>query len=156
MKYNEDKEVNQQRKIKNSQPKEEDWEIEPYLVDQYDVFQDKKWLISEFQIEEYFSSGDYDYFDCGQGYYEDEVILLVKIGKRFFDVTIYAEIGSAKQDVGDRLYWVDSVEKVEYTEVDKPVKKEKVWVDYSIKISDENKILLEKYLKRKGIEFRLI
>jgi len=77
------RECDKQQKIKESQPTEEEWEIEKWLIDQYDVVQDKRYLTSEFEIEEYFKDSGYDYLDCGQGYYEDETTVLVKIGSKF-------------------------------------------------------------------------
>jgi len=148
-------EIDRQQKIKESQPTEKEWEIEQWLIDQYNVIQDKKYLTSEFKIEEYFKDTGRNYLECGQGYYEDEANLLVKIGSKFFSVDIIGEVGSSKQDRGDRLYWIENIESVSYKEIDKPIKKPEEWVNFNIKISTDNKNLLEKYLKRKQIEFKL-
>jgi len=148
-----DEYIKRQRLIKESQPNEEDWKIEQYLIDQYNIYQDKKYLTSEYEIKEHFLENGYYLFECGQGYYEEEVVLIAKIGKRFFEVTVYAEIDASWQDRGGRLYWVESIEKVEYVEIDKPIKKEEVYYDYSIKMKESGKELLEEYFKRKNIEF---
>ena len=135
-------------------PSEEDWEIEDYLISQYGVYQDEKYLTHESQIEETFRDIGCEYLECGQGFYQDSAEVIAKIGKKFYKVTIYAEICSAKQDVGDRLYWVERIKSVEYEEIEKPKFKDKVYYSYEIKLSREDKILLEKYLKRKGFEWK--
>ena len=148
------KEVERQRLIKESQPSKEDWEIEQYLIDQYDVYQDEEYLTSEYQIKENFSEYVSDYFDCGQGYYEDEAVIIVKIGKRFFEVTIKAEIGNSWQAQGDKLYFVEKVESVKYIEIDKPKKKEKVFYEYSIEMKEKEKVLLDEYMNKNKIKFK--
>ena len=96
--------------------------MEQYLKDQYNV-REISYLKSEDDIVPYFMEDPYDYFDCGQGYYEDEVEVIVKIKDKFYSVKITAEIGSSKQDRGDRLYFVEGAESVEYKEIEKPVDK---------------------------------
>lgn len=96
--------------------------MEQYLKDQYNV-REISYLESEEDIVSYFMEDPYDYFDCGQGYYEDEVNIIVKIKDKFYNVKITAAIGSSKQDRGDRLYFVENAESVEYSEIEKPVDK---------------------------------
>ena len=104
----------------------EDWEFEEYLKTEYGVIQDERWLYSEEQIEAYFSDDCSDYFDCGQGYYEDRADVIIKIGKKFYSVHLKADICSAKQDYGDRLYWVEGLVSVSWEEIEKPKKKARV------------------------------
>ena len=145
---------NLQLEILNSTPSEEDWEIEDYLITQYDVYQDREYLTHESQIDETFRDIGCDYLECGQGFYQDEAEVIAKIGKKFYKVNIYAEICSAKQDMSDRLYWVERIKSIEYEEIEKPKFKDKVYYSYNIKMSKEDKELLNKYLKRKGLEWK--
>jgi len=68
-------------------------------------------------IQDFFNDDAPDYFECGQGYYQDEANVVVKIDDKFYNVHMIAEIGSEKQDRGDRLYFVESVESVQITEM---------------------------------------
>ena len=125
--------------------------MEDYLKKEYNVYEDLKNLVKESQIEEYFL--DYrDIFDCGQGYYQDEVVEICKIEDNFYSVTIKAEIGSAKQDRGDRLYWVEKIESVTYEKIDKPLPKEKQKVEYSLNLTKHQYEELEKSIDNLGIE----
>lgn len=127
--------------------------MEKYLIEQYDVFEDEKYLTSEKEIIDYFKDVGRDYFDCGQGYYQDEVDLICKIGNKFYSVTIQAEIMSAKQDVGDRLYWVDYITDVTYKEIDKPQPKSKQQIQYNMTLTVDQKTKLEAFMKENNIEF---
>ena len=82
------------------------------------IIEDKIYLKSAADIRPFFEDDYLDYFDCGQGYSQDEATAYVKIGTKHFEVTLRAEVVSQKQDRGDRLYWVESLESVEYCEVD--------------------------------------
>lgn len=101
---------------------------EQYLIDQYNIHE-YKGLRHHLEIEKYFRNCGLDLFETGQGFYEDEVEILVKIGNKFYDVTVYANIESSKQDRGDRLYWVESIRDVSYTETTKPEEKAKTYSD---------------------------
>ena len=85
----------------------------------------------------------YDELDCGQGYYQDQVSYHCFIDGEFKEIEIHAEIGSQKQDRGDRLYWVDGIEKVVFKDKD-----EKEMLARSIKtkefeIDQANKVVLK-------------
>lgn len=128
-------------------------ETEQYLIDDYSIVE-SEYLKHELQIEDYFKDCGYEYFDCGQGYYESCIDLIVKIGNKFYSVTIDAEIGSAKQDRGDRLYWVESIENVTWQEIEKPLPKPK---NYRINIEEMNidqYNLVKKVLIENKIQFR--
>lgn len=145
------KELELQKAIKNEFL---ETETEQYLIDDYSIveFEDLK---HESEIEEYFKDCGYEYFNCGQGYYSDGVDVLLKIGNKFYQVELYAEIGSAKQDRGERLYWVESIRMVKWKQIDKPLPKPK---NYSIDISEMNidqynlvkKVLIESKIKFRG------
>lgn len=125
--------------------------MEKYLKEEYDVYE-SQYLEKEDEIKDYFMDNGRENFDCGQGYYQDEVDLIVKVEDKFFRVDIYAEIMSAKQDVGDRLYWVDGINKVEYREIPKPLPKDRVNVTYSLTMTQAQKNMLEKFMKDNFIE----
>lgn len=127
-------------------------ETEQYLIDEYSIVE-SKYLKHELEIEDYFKDWGFEYFECGQGYYESCVDIMVKIGNKFYNVTIDAEIGSAKQDRGDRLYWVERIENVTWEQIDKPLPKPK---RYQIDIRPMNVDqfqLLKKFLTENKIEF---
>ncbi|QNR65400.1 hypothetical protein IAQ67_16020 [Paenibacillus peoriae] len=126
--------------------------MEQYLIDEYGVVEDKKWLTKPSDIESYFSEDASDYFDCGQGYYEDETSLICKIADKFYHVTINAEITSSKQEYGDRLYRVESISSVKFREIDKPLPKEKTLVNYSLMLTKDQKRSLEHFIKEYKIE----
>lgn len=121
-------------------------ETEQYLIDDWDIYE-SKYLKHELHIESNFIIGYHDFFDCGQGYYEDEIVKIVKIGANFYNVTIKAEIYSSKQDRGDRLYWVESIQSVTYAKIDKPLPKEKITTIYTITTSKDNQSIISKFLK---------
>lgn len=127
--------------------------IEEYLIKEYGVIENVKYLKCVEQIEDYFKDCGYDLFDCGQGYFQDKANATCKISEKFYDVLIVSEIGSAKQDRGDRLYWVESIEKVTWKEIDKPMPKEKLTFSYTFTLSSDKKQSLDSCLKENGIEF---
>jgi hypothetical protein len=130
---------------------EEDQGMEDYLTTDYGVIEQCEWLKSTEQIEAYFKEDYHDYFDCGQGYCQEEAELILKIGKKFYAVTLHAEIMSAKQDVGDRLYWVEDIESVEWKEIEKPLPKTRKSSTYIFELSSEEKSLLDSFIKENNI-----
>jgi len=64
------------------------WELEQYLVDDYDVIMDKKYLKHEGQIVNYFSSDMYDYFDCGRDIIKTRQTLLQKLQINFIKLLL--------------------------------------------------------------------
>ncbi len=127
--------------------------MENYLKEEYNVYEDERYLTNASEITKYFTECGTDFLDCGQGYYEDEASLICKIGENFYNVKIQAEIMSAKQDVGERLYWVDCIKSVTYEEIDKPQPKDKVKVTYNLSITEDQKRHLEWFMKENHIEF---
>lgn len=119
---------------------------EQYLIDDYDVYECNT-LKSHLQIENYFKSNGREFFECGQGFYQDEVYVFLKIGNKFYDVTINAEINSRKMDYGDRFYWVDKIDKVSYIESEKPEPKLVKLYRYELTLTTEQKTLLDNFLK---------
>jgi hypothetical protein len=127
--------------------------MEKYLKDEYDVFEDEKYLTKEEQIEDYFKDCGQEWLECGQGYAQDEATILCKIADKFYEVKIEAELGSSKQEYGDRLYWIDEITSVDYEEITKPEPKEKFVCKYSLVLTQEQKYALENYMNQLHIEF---
>lgn len=126
--------------------------MDSYLIEEYGVIEDKRGLTKESDIEDYFEDNGRDYFDCGQGYYMEETSVICKIGEKFYEVEIEAEIGSSKQDIGDRLYWVERISNVEYEEISKPTPKRKELYQYNVLLTEEQRLKLEVFLKENHIE----
>ena len=82
-------------------------------------YEDKKWLTKLEDIESFFKEAAYDELECGQGFYSDKGSSFARIGDKFYLVKYEAQIGSARQDRGDRLYWVEGITEVTYEEVNK-------------------------------------
>lgn len=127
--------------------------MEKYLIEQYDIIENKKWLKDVDDIEEYFEDIARDYMECGQGYFQDEADFICKIGDKFYKVDVLAEIGSAKQDRGDRLYWIEYIEKVTYREIDKPTPIPVTKVSYNVVVTASQMAEIDGYLETKNIEF---
>ena len=127
--------------------------LDPKLKEQYDIFEDENYLKSESAIVPLFSDIGYDYLDCGQGYYTDTTDIIAYIAGKFYKVTINAEITSAKQDCGDRLYWVDDIKSVTYIEIPNPEpKSEELFTFYIKEYQVKNAINV---LKNAGITYLL-
>ena len=129
--------------------------MEQYLINDYDVFEDIKWLTDESQIENYFTDNYDDLFDCGQGYYQDEANLICKIKDKFYEVTVKADIGSQRQDRGDDIYFVDYINSVEYEEIDKPLPKDREIVTYTISLTKSEKVSLENFMNENSLKYEL-
>lgn len=127
--------------------------MEKYLKDEYNVFEDERYLTKEEDIEDYFKDCGQEWLECGQGYAQDEAEILCKIGDKFYKVEIKAELGSSKQEYGDRLYWIDEISSVEYKEISKPEPKEKYVCKYSLVLTEDQKRALENYMEQLHIEF---
>ncbi len=130
---------------------EEELFVDDYLVKEYSVISDQKWLKSTSQIEDYFKANCADHLDCGQGYYQDEAEVIAKVGPKFYLVKFSAEIESQKQDRGDRLYWVDRINCVTWEEIEKPAKKETKSFSYYFDINEDQKRQLDSFLEKAGI-----
>ena len=127
--------------------------MEKYLKDEYNVFEDEKYLTKEEDIEDYFKDCGQEWLECGQGYAQDEAEILCKIRDKFYKVEIKAELGSSKQEYGDRLYWIDEISSVDYEEISKPEPKEKYVCKYSLVLTEDQKRALENYMEQLHIEF---
>lgn len=98
---------------------------EQYLVDDYGVHEYED-LKHEKQIKEWFSENDFEYlFDCGIGYSTSKVVILVKIGAKFYNVTIEADVIGERCNASAKVYHVDCISSVSYVEIEKPLPKER-------------------------------
>ncbi|ATF13518.1 hypothetical protein A616_16500 [Brevibacillus brevis X23] len=127
--------------------------MEAYLEEQYDVFEDENYLTQESDIVQYFTDSGREFFDCGQGYYQDEAELICKVSDKFYKVKIEASIVGEKRDVGDKLYFVDEIKSVTYEEIEKPEPKEKVSVTYQLELTEQQKSALENFMRQHYIEY---
>ena len=125
--------------------------MEQYLKDQYNVYEDLKWLKDETQIVETFKDIGADYLDCGIGYSQEDAEVICYINGKFYKVLIEAEIASSKQDRGDRLYWVDYITNVTYEEIDKPKRKDDSLI--VMRIEAYKKQAVTNLLNSEGINF---
>ena len=127
--------------------------MEDYLIKDYDVYEDENYLTEEKQIESFFKDNGYDFFDCGQGYYQEEAKIICKIGNKFYEVSMNAEIGSEKQDRGDRLYYVDYINNVTYKEIEKPQPKHREQKTYVLNLTSQEQNKIESIFKDLGLKF---
>lgn len=128
---------------------------EPYLIDDFKCYE-SMYLSEESGIEDYFKDNGYEFFNCGQGHYQEESDILLKVLDKFYNVNICAEIGSSQQDRGDRLYFVEEITSVTYEETEKPLPKEKESYNYKITCSTDQKKFIEKFFSDNGLIFKLI
>lgn len=70
------------------------------------------------EAKEYYNDEGFYFFECGQGFFQDEVTTNCFIQNSFFKVTLLANIESAKQNVGERLYWVGNLKEIERQNAD--------------------------------------
>lgn len=125
---------------------------EEFLNIDYNIIEDKNYLTSEKKISPYFHDNGFDLFDCGQGYYTEEVDVIARIEDKFYAVNIQAEIESAKQDRGDRLYWVGSINNISWNEIPKPIPKERTLHSYSLYLTKEQQSFIDDYIKENKIK----
>jgi len=114
---------------------EEDSKIDQYLIDEYNVKQNITYLKCEEQIEQYFKNDYYEFFECGQGKHQDIAHVIIKIADKYYDVTMFADVYSSKQEYGDRMYWVEKIKSVSWDEIEKPSPKNRVKIQ--VKIDNE-------------------
>lgn len=82
-------------------------------------YYESPYLSSEEDIVSHFEDAGKSFFKCGEGEYEEEVSLVCKVGEDFFTVYLSAEIASSKQDIGDRVYFVDYISDISFEKWDK-------------------------------------
>lgn len=130
--------------------------MEQYLIDEYNIEEDEKYLTNPTQIEEYYKDCGRDYFDCGQGYFQTVAVLLVKIKDKFYEVTITAAVNGDKQDYGDRLYYVDRITHVSYVEIPKPLPKEQITLQLEFKATAEQIRFITHFMEEHKIPYNIL
>ncbi len=120
--------------------------VEEYLKRDYDMFEDERYLKQESDIIPYFKENGDRWLNCGQGYAEDEKEIHCKIGNKYYEVNIVAQIESSKQDRGDRLYWVEYIKNVTYEEIEKPKPLPRVTKTVEFSLPEFFKPQFEEYL----------
>ena len=79
----------------------------------------KKPRLQEENIEAYFKDMGNEYFDCGEGYYEDASTIYIELDSgKIYEVSMEAECEGNKTDYGERIYFVDKITSVTFKEVD--------------------------------------
>lgn len=121
-------------------------EIKEQIIKDYKVYFDEQYLTSEKDIIPTFEDIGREYLDCGQGYGQDEATVYCLIGQQFYKVEIKASLGSAKQDVGDRLYWVEDIDSITFERVElKPIDKKKY--SFELILTEQQHDRLQEFLK---------
>lgn len=77
-------------------------------------------ITSEDQIEDYFKDCGGDLFeqnttDCSE---EESCVIKLDNQDKYYDVTVKVSLVGAWQDVGDKLYTIDTIDSVTYKEVE--------------------------------------
>lgn len=74
--------------------------------------------ITEDDIIEYFKDTGREWFDCGEGYYQEEATLYAQLDSgNIYEINMEAICEGNKTDYGDRIYFVDEITKVTFKEV---------------------------------------
>lgn len=126
--------------------------MEEYLIKDYNVYEDKKHLTNENQIESYFKDNGYNFFDSGVNLYQDIIKIICKIGNKFYEVFISAELESERQGE-NRLYWVDYINNVTYKEIEKPQPKHREQKTYVLNLTSQEQNKIESIFKDLGLKF---
>lgn len=119
----------------------------------YDILEDSNYLTSPDQIEQYFTDNGRDYFDCGQGYFQDEATIFVKIGDDFFDVTITADCIGDWQEYGDKVYHIEKITNVTWEKIDKPISYSRKPVKLIMNLTTNQLEELYNWLHRRRIDY---
>lgn len=70
------------------------------------------------EFEDYFKDCGREYFDCGEGYYETDVTIYVQTPSgKIYQVNMTANCEGNKTDYGDRIYFVEAITSVTYSEI---------------------------------------
>ena len=117
------------------------------------IYRDEKYLKSEADIEDFFHDEAYELLECGQGFYKDECSVYCGIGDKYYKVKCTAEIGSAKQNHGDRLYHIETMNDPTYEEIDAEDIKELInqsKIDEINSLKEKIKTMIEQLNKLQG------
>jgi len=110
-------------------------ETEPYLLTDYDIYE-SEWLKHETEIKDYFSDNYEDWIEGGIGEYVDEATVIVKIGAKFYEVDIVAEMGATNKDLGVRRFYVEDITSVTWKEIPKPLPKPRTQYTFTANLTE--------------------
>jgi hypothetical protein len=119
------------------------------LIQDYDIEVDICDDPSEFA--DYFRDCGSDYFECGQGFYQDEATVIVQLGDTYFNVYLEAEIGSQKMERGERFYSVENIIKVEWEVIPTPELRAKCQYSIVATLTDFDQRRLVEYFEEHNI-----
>ena len=75
--------------------------------------------LTEYEIVDYYKDCGSEYFDCGEGYHQDDATIYIELDSgKIYEVNMKAECEGNKTDYGDRIYFVDEITSVTFKEVD--------------------------------------
>ena len=75
--------------------------------------------LTEEEIVDYYKDCGSEYFDCGEGYHQDDATIYIELDSgKIYEVNMEAECEGNKTDYGDRIYFVDKITSVTFKEVD--------------------------------------
>ena len=75
--------------------------------------------LTEDEIVDYYKDCGKEYFDCGEGYHQDDATIYIELDSgKIYEVNMEANCEGNKTDYGDRIYFVDEITSVTFKEVD--------------------------------------
>ena len=75
--------------------------------------------VTEDEIIDYYKDCGSEYFDCGEGYHQDDATIYIELDSgKIYEVNMEAECEGNKTDYGERIYFVDKITSVTFKEVD--------------------------------------
>lgn len=130
--------------------------MEQYLKDDYDVIDLMGEIIDPAEIVSYFEDCGEEYFDCGQGYYQDEAVVLVRVNYNYYEVCVEALVLGDKQDRGDKLYYVEEITSVKYKQIPMPLPKEQLKVTFEVTASAEKIRSLTHFIEEHNVLYKIL
>ena len=74
--------------------------------------------LTEDGIVDYYKDCGKEYFDCGEGYHQDDATIYIELDSgKIYEVNMEAECEGNKTDYGERIYFVDKITSVTFKEV---------------------------------------
>ena len=74
--------------------------------------------LTEDGIVDYYKDCGKEYFDCGEGYHQDDATIYIELDSgKIYEVNMQAECEGNKTDYGERIYFVDKITSVTFKEV---------------------------------------
>ena len=74
--------------------------------------------LTEDGIIDYYKDCGSEYFDCGEGYHQDDATIYIELDSgKIYEVKMEANCEGNKTDYGDRIYFVEEITSVTFKEV---------------------------------------